>query len=61
MVQSLKLNSKSEFIESKSVCQLQKIYVLKDFLSMRIGFELQNLLLQKSKLEFNKIWLSVTK
>ena len=56
----LKLNSKSEFMESKSVCQLQKIYVLKDFLSMRIGFELQNLLLKKSKdLEFNKIWLSV--
>ena len=56
----LKLNSKSEFMESKNICQLQKIYVLKDFLSMRIGFELQNLLLKKSKeLEFNKIWLSV--
>ena len=56
----LKLNSKSEFMESKNICQLQKIYVLKDFLSMRIGFELQNLLLKKSKeLKFNKIWLSV--
>ena len=56
----LKLNSKSEFMESKNTCQLQKIYVLKDFLSMKIGFELQNLLLKKSKeLEFNKIWLSV--
>ena len=28
----LKLYSNSEFIESKDVCQLQKIYVLKDFL-----------------------------
>ena len=56
----LKLNSKSEFMKSKNICQLQKIYVLKDFLSMRIGFELQNLLLKKSKeLKFNKIWLSV--
>ena len=56
----LKLNSKSEFIESNEVCQLQKIYVLKDFLSMKIGFELQNLLLKKAKeLEFKQIWLSV--
>ena len=56
----LKLNSSSEFIESNEVCQLQKIYVLKDFLSMKIGFELQNLLLKKAKeLEFKQIWLSV--
>ena len=56
----LKLNSKSEFIESENICQLQKIYVLKDFLSMKIGLELQNLLLEKAKeLEFEKIWLSV--
>lgn len=58
----LKLNSKSEFIDSENICQLQKIYVLKDFLSMKIGFELQNLLLEKAKeLEFEKIWLSVLK
>ena len=56
----LKLYSNSEFIESKDVCQLQKIYVLKDFLSMKIGFELQDLLLKKAKeLNFNKVWLSV--
>ena len=45
----LKLNSSSRIIESKDVCQLQKIYVLKDFLSMRIGFELQNSLFKKSQ------------
>jgi len=56
----LKLNSKSEFIDSENTCQLQKIYILKDFLSMKIGFELQNLLLEKAKeLEFKEIWLSV--
>ena len=56
----LKLNSNSEFIESNDVCQLQKIYVLKDFLSMKIGFELQDSLLKKAKeLNFNTIWLSV--
>ncbi|WP_242086540.1 GNAT family N-acetyltransferase [Aestuariivivens sediminis] len=56
----LKLNSKSEFIDTENTCQLQKIYVLKDFLSKKIGFELQNLLLKKAKeLEFTEIWLSV--
>ena len=56
----LKLNSKSEFIADENICQLQKIYVLKDFLSMKIGFELQNRLLKKAKEKgFSKIWLSV--
>jgi len=56
----LKLHSKSEFIESKDVCQLQKIYVVRDFLSMKIGFELQESLLKKAKeLGFSQIWLSV--
>ena len=56
----LKLDSKSEFIDTKDVCQLQKIYVLKDFLSMKIGYELQDSLLKKAKeLNFDKVWLSV--
>lgn len=56
----LKLNSKSEFIPEAAVCQLQKIYVLKDFLAMKIGHTMQNLLLEKAKKEgFNQIWLSV--
>lgn len=56
----LKLNSISGFIDSEQTCQLQKVYVLKDFLSMKIGFELQNLLLEKAKeLNFKQIWLSV--
>ena len=56
----LKLNSESEFLNSKQVCQLQKIYVLNDFLSMKIGFELQKKLLEKAKdIKFEHIWLSV--
>ena len=56
----LKLNSHSDFIESQDVCQLQKIYVLKDFLSMKIGFGLQDALLKKAKgLSFGHVWLSV--
>lgn len=56
----LKLNSKSAFISDSAICQLQKIYVLKDFLAMKIGYALQNLLLDKVKTEgFNQVWLSV--
>ena len=56
----LKLNSPSEFVESADVCQLQKIYVLKDFLSMKIGLGLQDALLKKAKaLNFDNVWLSV--
>ena len=56
----LKLNSNSSFIDNENVCQLQKIYVLKDFISHKIGFQLQSLLLEKAKeLNFDMIWLSV--
>lgn len=56
----LKLHSRSDFIPDKNVCQLQKIYVLKEFLDGKIGFRLQSLLLDKAKEEgFKKVWLSV--
>lgn len=56
----LKFNSESEFIEEKKICQLQKIYVLKDFLSKKIGFMLQEKLLKIAIQNGNhKIWLSV--
>jgi hypothetical protein len=45
----LKLNSKPEFISESTICQLQKIYAQKDFLSMKIGYELQKVLLEKAK------------
>ncbi|MGB5821131.1 MAG: GNAT family N-acetyltransferase, partial [Saonia sp.] len=56
----LKLNSRLEFIKGENVSQLQKIYVLKDFLSMKIGFELQQKLLEKARENKSEtIWLSV--
>lgn len=56
----LKLNSSSEFISEDSICQLQKIYVLRDFIALKIGFELQNILIQTASKEgFKVIWLSV--
>lgn len=58
----LKLNSPSSFLESDSICQLQKIYVLKDFLSKKVGLELQNAMLERARAEgFRVIWLSVLK
>lgn len=58
----LKLNSTSEFIFDGKTAQLQKIYVLKDFHSHKIGFDLQNLLLaEAARLGNEKIWLSVLK
>ncbi|WP_422348762.1 GNAT family N-acetyltransferase [Flagellimonas sp.] len=58
----LKRNSPSPFLNLDKVCQLQKIYVLKDFLSQKVGLALQEILLKKAQEEgFQKIWLSVLK
>lgn len=58
----LKLNSTSAFITKPQVCQLQKIYVLQDFLSKKIGLHLQSTLIDEaSKRNFETIWLSVLK
>ncbi len=56
----LKLNSPSPFIDSQNIGQLQKIYVLKDFLSMKIGKRLQGRLLDYAREGGSEqIWLSV--
>jgi len=56
----LKLKSPSDFVTSDSISQLQKIYVLRDFLSMKIGKRLQHLLLERAKQHGSEhIWLSV--
>ncbi|MDF1697292.1 MAG: GNAT family N-acetyltransferase [Saprospiraceae bacterium] len=56
----LKLDSLSSFLPTQRVCQLQKIYVLNDFLSLKIGQKLQQQVIQKSMaLAFQSIWLSV--
>lgn len=56
----LKLHSPNEFLKKEATAQLQKIYVLKDFLSQKIGLHLQMRMLDKAK-EYDKkhIWLSV--
>jgi ribosomal protein S18 acetylase RimI-like enzyme len=58
----LKKHSKTEFINSGKVSQLQKIYVLQDFNSRKIGFRLLNEMLEETKRMKNKyLWLSVLK
>lgn len=56
----LKLNSQSKFVHANKVSQLQKIYVLKEFWSMKIGLKLQRALLQRAEdYGSEQIWLSV--
>nr|WP_321356408.1 GNAT family N-acetyltransferase [uncultured Draconibacterium sp.] len=58
----LKVFSATEFIETEEVAQLQKIYVLKEFLNKNVG----KLLMSELMMSFNAsdkshIWLSVLK
>ncbi|PRX54871.1 GNAT family N-acetyltransferase [Flagellimonas meridianipacifica] len=56
----LKLRSPSNFIRSTNISQLQKIYVLKDFLSLKIGRHLQDQVFATAVRSGAKdIWLSV--
>ena len=56
----LKLNSNSEFVHQDPSAQLQKIYVLKNYLSKGVGKYLQNIMLDKARERGSKsIWLSV--
>tara|TARA_Y100000815_G_scaffold184074_1_gene167848 strand:- start:456 stop:977 length:522 start_codon:yes stop_codon:yes gene_type:complete len=56
----LKLDSSSNFLNSGTTCQLQKIYVLRDFLSQKVGLSLQNELLNCAlNSGYHNIWLSV--
>jgi len=62
----LKLNSTSSYSDNKvlldagKTCQLQKIYILKDFLAMQIGQALQSTLFNEAQRGgYKNIWLSV--
>ena len=58
----LKKRSKSEFMDSNEVSQLQKIYILNDFQSVRIGEKLQSALFEETISSGSKfLWLSVLK
>lgn len=56
----LELNSISAYNDSKNTCRLQKIYILNDFIAMKIGYKLLTSILEKSQnLKFDSIWLTV--
>lgn len=53
-------NSPSKFISDKKVSELQRIYVLNDFLNRKIGHLLQNKVFEEVKgINSNYLWLSV--
>ena len=52
------LNKPNEFIDSKNICQLDKIYILNDFSGMKLGNLLHSAVIEHAKqLEFDSIWL----
>ncbi|MFY0604983.1 MAG: GNAT family N-acetyltransferase [Flavobacteriaceae bacterium] len=54
------LGAKKKLVLSKNTCSLERIYVLNDFIPMKIGRDLLNISLDKAaELEFDTIWLSV--
>jgi ribosomal protein S18 acetylase RimI-like enzyme len=56
----LKKFSSSDFINSDKVSQLQKIYIIKDFLSKKIGYKMQSEMFEEViKIGNKHIWLSV--
>ena len=56
----LKLNSASSFSRNHKEVQLQKIYVLKDYLSMGIGAKIYSEMLKAAQQhDMENIWLSV--
>ncbi|MFD2562500.1 GNAT family N-acetyltransferase [Aquimarina rubra] len=58
----IQLDSPSGFVESTKPCKLQKIYILKEYLSMGIGAQLQELIFNKAITSGSEyIWLSVLK
>jgi diamine N-acetyltransferase len=55
-----KRNSQAPDLQTDKSLQLQKIYVLRDFLAHKIGFQLWKQVWQQAEKEqFNIIWLSV--
>ncbi|WP_298540430.1 GNAT family N-acetyltransferase [uncultured Aquimarina sp.] len=58
----IQLDSPSEFIESPKTCKLQKIYILKEYLSIGIGAQLNQLIFDRAIGNNSEyIWLSVLK
>ncbi len=56
----LVLNATIDCVSSNNSCRLERIYILDEFIAMKYGYELCNLVIKKAKeLNFDNIWLSV--
>ncbi|WP_075341246.1 GNAT family N-acetyltransferase [Tenacibaculum agarivorans] len=56
----LVLNAESEFIENPSCCRLERIYVLDEFITQKLGLELFKTTVKKAQeLNFDMMWLTV--
>ena len=52
------LNKTVDLIKEKKVCQLDKIYILNDFLGKKLGSKLHHKIIEKvTELKFDVIWL----
>ena len=56
----LRLNSSYDNIDSKKSCQLERIYILNDYIPLKIGQQFLTFLEKKvNELQFHTMWLSV--
>lgn len=52
-------NAQSEHVNAVNICRLERVYVLNEFLKMKIGSKLLKTVLKKaSELLFDEIWLT---
>ena len=55
----LSLGLKHPVSEEKNSCKLERLYILNDFIALKIGSKLQDIILNKAtNLKFQSIWLS---
>ncbi|CAM1370368.1 GNAT family N-acetyltransferase [Tenacibaculum xiamenense] len=53
------LNAKNENVDSNNCCRLERIYILNEFLSLKLGQKTLDVMLKKAKeLNFDTIWLT---
>ncbi len=56
----IRLNSSPSGDDSDKSCQLERIYILKEFIPLKLGQQFLNFLEKKSKeLKYDRMWLSV--
>ena len=56
----LVLNATHESVNSKNTCRLERIYILEDFIPLKIGQQILEFIIETAQnLEFESVWLSV--